>query len=336
MHVETPPAIPLAAALDLWDREARRGVCDTGRYRMPYFVWGSGPPLVFVHGLADTSRAFIPVMAALRRQFTCIAYDLPAGGADGARLGAYRHRHLVADLFALLDHLGFRQAHLFGSSFGSTIVLAALHAHPDWTTRAVLQGGFAYRPLARWERRPVRVRPLLAGAAGDAAAAGATGSPVRHAGLPATAGRVPVPPDQQRRAAEGGRRPPRADVLDVDLRPQLPAIRQPVLMICGDCDRDRAGGVRAAAAGGAAERGAGRVAGCGHYPQYTHAPLVAEVVRQFLAAPAAGCRVAACGSANSGSEAVTPPRNAFGFALNFSNRSFGSRNTSPGDLLLWA
>ena len=33
----------------------------------------------------------------------------------------------------------------------STIALAALHDHPDRVTRAVLQGGFAYRPLSRWE-----------------------------------------------------------------------------------------------------------------------------------------------------------------------------------------
>src|SRR5437773_2275537 len=83
--------------------------------------------------------------------FTCAGYELPDGGGDGARLGAYRHRHLVADLFALLDHLGFARSYLLGSSFGSTITLAALAAAPDRLPRAVLQGGFACRPLARWE-----------------------------------------------------------------------------------------------------------------------------------------------------------------------------------------
>src|SRR5581483_233195 len=105
VRVETPAAIPLPAALAAFDREARPGTLDTGRYRMPYFVWGAGPPLVFIHGLADLAKSFVPVMAALRRDFTCVGYELPAGGPDGARLGAYRHRHLVADLIALLDHL---------------------------------------------------------------------------------------------------------------------------------------------------------------------------------------------------------------------------------------
>ena len=78
-------------------------------------------------------------------------------------------------------------------------------------------------------------------------------------------------------------------VLDVDLRKKLPAIRQPVLMICGECDP-----IVPAACEGPLLEGLPHVArvglpDCGHYPQYTHAPLVAEVVRQFLAAP--GCRV---------------------------------------------
>ena len=85
-------------------------------------------------------------MAALRREFTCVGYDLPAGGADGARLGAYRHQHLVADLLALLDHLKMRPTNLYGASFGSTIALAALHDYPNRLLRAVLQGGFPTGP----------------------------------------------------------------------------------------------------------------------------------------------------------------------------------------------
>jgi pimeloyl-ACP methyl ester carboxylesterase len=291
VHIETPPALPLAEALALWARESRRGICDTGRYRMPYFVWGAGPPLVFIHGLADSSRAFIPVMAALRREFTCVGYDLPAGGADGARLGAYRHRHLVADLITLLDHLGIRQANLFGSSFGSTIVLAALHAHPVRTLRAVLQGGFAYRALAPWERLLCGFARYWPGPLGT--------MPLRamldHPSDLRVFGDVP---DEFRFHRENSDGLPRAAVarrglmiLDVDLRQKLPAIRQPVLMLCGDCDR-----IVTATCEGPLLAGLPNVArielpGCGHYPQYTHAPLVAEVVRQFLPAP--NCRVGA-------------------------------------------
>lgn len=289
VHIETPPAMPLAAALALWEHEARCGTCDTGRYRLPYFVWGNGPPLVFIHGLADSSRGFIPVMAALRHEFTCIGYDLPAGGGDGARLGAYRHRHHVADLVALLDHLRMRQANLFGSSFGSTIVLAALHAHPDRTLRAVLQGGFAYRPLAPWERLLCGFARYLPGPLGTL--------PLRakldHPSDMRVFGDLP---DEYRFHRENSDSLPKAAVarrglmiLDVDLRAKLPAIRQPVLLLCGDCDRIVTAACETPLLEGLPNVARVELPGCGHYPQYTHAALVAEVMRQFLSAP--GCRV---------------------------------------------
>jgi pimeloyl-ACP methyl ester carboxylesterase len=126
-------------------REARRGAVYTGRYRLGYRVWGSGPPVVFVHGMADIGRSFVMVMARLADHFTTVEYDLPDGLTDGSTIGRYTHREYVADLLALLDHLGFRRAAVVGSSFGSTVALAALAAAPERFTHGVLQGGFARR-----------------------------------------------------------------------------------------------------------------------------------------------------------------------------------------------
>jgi len=291
LRIETPPAMPLSAALAAWEREAVRDVCDTGRYRMPYFVWGTGPPLIFIHGLADRSKAFVAAMAALRREFTCIGYDLPAGGPDGARLGAYRHHHLVEDLFAVLDRLRVRQAHLYGSSFGSTIVLAALHARSGWATRGVLQGGFAHRPLTHRERilcqfarywpGPLKTLPLRA-----------------RLDHPSDVRVFRESPDEFRFHRDNSGDLPKAAVarrglmtLEMDLRPQLPDIRQPVLMICGDCDTVVPAACEQPLLEGLPHVARVELPTCGHYPHYTHAPLVAEVVRQFLGAPA--CRVGA-------------------------------------------
>src|SRR4029079_1892888 len=99
------------------------------------------------------SRAFVPVMAVLRHEVTCVGYELPDGATDGARLGAYRHLHLVAALLALLDHLGVKQAALFGSSFGSTVALATLHDQPGRAGRAVLHSGVGDRTPGVWAER---------------------------------------------------------------------------------------------------------------------------------------------------------------------------------------
>src|SRR6516162_569228 len=122
-------SVSLQAILDRFARAAHQGVCDTGRYRCPYFVWGHGPPLLCIPGLADDACSFVQLSYRLSDHFQCIAYDLPAGGRDGACLSRYSQPDLAADVFALLDHLQVRQSCLFGSSFGSTVALAAMHAN---------------------------------------------------------------------------------------------------------------------------------------------------------------------------------------------------------------
>src|SRR5262249_59328519 len=122
-----PPAAPplsQKAAGALFAREAIPGVCNPGRYRSPYLVWGPGRPLLFIPGVAASGRSFILVLARLAEHFRCISYDLPMGRGDGARLGRVTHANLVAHAFALMDHLKIDQSYLFGSSFGSTIALA--------------------------------------------------------------------------------------------------------------------------------------------------------------------------------------------------------------------
>src|SRR5437868_12368135 len=100
----SPDPANLAEVLEQHRTQARPGVCDTGRYRCPYYTWGAGPTLVCVTGLADDARSFVPLLAHLSRHFRCVAYDWPTGKGDAARPACYRHQDFVADFFALLDH----------------------------------------------------------------------------------------------------------------------------------------------------------------------------------------------------------------------------------------
>ncbi len=143
-------------ALAAFDRCATHAAFHTGRYRMRFATWGSGPPLVIVHGLSDAVRGFAMVMHRLSAHFTCIAYELPNGLDDGAKLGSYHHRHYADDLFALLDHLKLDRVALLGSSFGTTVALRALAEAPQRFTKCVLKGGFARRPLKWYERLGAR------------------------------------------------------------------------------------------------------------------------------------------------------------------------------------
>ncbi len=279
--------------LDQYFREAVRGECDTGRYWCPNYTWGEGPALVFIPGLCDDGLSFVLPIARLQEHFRCIAYDLPAGGprnavrgldgGDGARLGRYRHGDYVADLLALLDHLDVRQAYLFGSSFGSTIALGALRLQPERFPRAILQGGFARRPLARAE-------VLLASMArywpGTMACLPLRNTLLRVSNEGAFALREPGIWNffLQRNGA-----PPMAAVARraltlhrLDLRPLLPHIHQPILLVCGDGDPLVGKTCEEELLRGLPHVARAEIEQCGHLPQFTHPEVLAELVLRFL------------------------------------------------------
>src|SRR5262245_4198078 len=227
----------LSEVLARFEREAVRGVCDTGRYPCRYYSWGAGPPLLLLHGLEDSSQAFVLLAARLARSFRCVAYDLPSGDSDGASLGPYTHADLVADLHALLDHLGLRQTYLFGTSLGSTVALAALHATPGRFPRAILHAPMAYRPLSPWERVVARFRSHYPWSMAALPRWRRTMNRLHHGPF---AGR---PPERWDYFLDyRGRLPARAAgrqarlLHGIDLRPLLGEVRQPVLLVCGDVD----------------------------------------------------------------------------------------------------
>jgi pimeloyl-ACP methyl ester carboxylesterase len=287
MRIEAAPEIPFADAIADWRREARQGSFNTGRRRLDYFVWGRGSAIVFIPGLCDRAVSFVPMMADLRRQFTCISYELPDGARDGARLAGDWNPLLVSELFALLDQLSLRQASLFGSSFGSTIALRAMLAHPDRIERSVFQGGFAYRKMLAWERVICRFLRYAPGPMGTLPLRRHLRPRVEHA-IFTMHGQLEmwdflVQNGNSVAKAAAARRG--LSLEQIDLRPKLPAIRQPVLLISGErdsivpksCDDDLMAGLP--------NVGRVEIPDCGHYPQYTHAPLMAELIRQFLTTP---------------------------------------------------
>ena len=80
---------------------------------------------------------------------------------------------------------------------------------------------------------------------------------------------------------------------DLDLRTLLPAIRQPVLLMCGDYDRVVPPLFQEMLLAGLPNAGRVVIEHCGHMPSYTHPEIFAEVVRQFLTPPTPGAATTA-------------------------------------------
>jgi pimeloyl-ACP methyl ester carboxylesterase len=251
---------------------------------MRYFAWGAGPPLVFIHGMADVGLAFAMVMQRLVTHFTCIAYELPNGANDGAHLARYRQSDYVDDLVALLDHLKLKRAVVVGSSFGSTIALAAMASTPERFSHGGLQNGFAVRPLNRVQRILAQVARFWPGWFADWPAFHRfVMTHIEHTSI----SQAPIEIAEFHRASSA--QTPiaacalRALAIDsVDLRRILPTIHIPMLLLCGDCDHlvPQSCWDDLAALLPCTRRI--DIAGCGHYPQYTHPEQMAGAIETFL------------------------------------------------------
>jgi 3-oxoadipate enol-lactonase len=265
------------------EREAEFGVLDNGRYRCRYVIWGRGPTLVLIPGLASQALSFVMLMARLQSHFRCISYDLPDGGSDGAHLRTYRHADYVSDFFALLDHLHIEQCVPYGASFGSTVVLNAVHQQPQRFTHGIVQGGFARRPFAPMEKLAAAFVRFLPGRVAHLPFAQSVLA--RHSrgpflqrepeawdffiersfsvSLPAFATRVLL-------------------VANTDLRPLLPAIQTPMLLVCGDRDPIVGKTCEEELMHGLPRHARAEIEECGHEPHLTHPEVLAEVLLQVL------------------------------------------------------
>lgn len=107
-----------------------------------YLAAGQGPSILLLHGYAETSRMWRPLIPRLAEHFTVIAPDLPGIGdsdipPDGSDMaGAARRMH------ALVQQLGLGKAAVVGHDIGLMVAYAYAAQFPADTTKLVLMDAF--------------------------------------------------------------------------------------------------------------------------------------------------------------------------------------------------
>ncbi|KAF1036583.1 MAG: Arylesterase [Burkholderia lata] len=107
-----------------------------------YKDWGSGQPVVFIHGWPLNADMWDVQMHHLASQgCRCIAYDRRGFGRSDQPWQGYDYDTLADDLAALLDRLDLREVTLVGFSMGSGEVARYLARHGTGrVAKAVLVG----------------------------------------------------------------------------------------------------------------------------------------------------------------------------------------------------
>lgn len=125
---------------------------------MVWRIWGSGPPVVLLHGAFGGWMHWARNIAELAERRTVIVPDLPGAG-DSAVGDAQAMDDLGATVIDGLDRLGVREPFdLVAFSFGTSVALHIPPVHRQRVKRLVLMGSAAIGPfvpvrtLQKWRK----------------------------------------------------------------------------------------------------------------------------------------------------------------------------------------
>jgi len=115
---------------------------SAGGVKLQYLTAGRGPAVVLLHGYAETSRMWRPLMPRLAEHFTVVAPDLPGiGGSDIPRDGLDM-THAAVRIHDLVKGLGIQKAAVVGHDIGLMVAYAYATQFPAETDKLVLMDAF--------------------------------------------------------------------------------------------------------------------------------------------------------------------------------------------------
>ncbi len=132
-----------------------------------YRIAGSGPGLLLVHGIGDSSRSWVPLMGPLAERFTVLVPDLLGHGESAKPRADYSLAAYANGMRDLLDVVGLDEVTVVGHSLGGGIAAQLAYQHPTRVERLVLvsSGGVAREvsPFLRLAATPAAdvVLPML-------------------------------------------------------------------------------------------------------------------------------------------------------------------------------
>jgi pimeloyl-ACP methyl ester carboxylesterase len=125
---------------------------------------GSGDPLVLIHGIGHTWRAFKPMLALLEERFDVLAVDLPGFGySPPLPAGVASSPERLADsVERTIDAAGLETAHFAGNSLGGWISLELARRGRAATVTAISPAGLTLAREEGWAVGILRAERWLA------------------------------------------------------------------------------------------------------------------------------------------------------------------------------
>lgn len=118
-----------------------------------YLQWSDrGMPLLLLHGMADHALVWSSLGDYLSSNYQVIAPDLRGHGESGKPATGYHFQDYISDLRALINHLGWTQAHILGHSWSAKIAAIWATQQPEVFKSLILVDPFFIDKMPSWIR----------------------------------------------------------------------------------------------------------------------------------------------------------------------------------------
>jgi len=118
------------------------GFAEVNGAKIHYLSHGGGEPVILLHGFAQTSHMWRPLIPVLARTHRVVAPDLRGFGDSSKSERGYDKKTMAQDIHALAASLGFRRAKVVGHDIGLMVAYAYAAQHPSEVERIVLMDAF--------------------------------------------------------------------------------------------------------------------------------------------------------------------------------------------------
>jgi len=201
---------------------SKTGYADVNGLHMYYEIYGTGRPLVLLHGGFGSTSMFAPIMSSLSEKRQVIAVDMQAHGRTADIDRPMSFEAMSDDVVALLKFFHLDKTDIMGYSIGGNVALYTVIKHPELIGKAVIVSA----PF----KRKGEYKDLLAmqDQMGPQAAEFMKQLPV----YPLYAKIAPKPEDWPRLVTKVAQLIQK----DYDWSADVKNIKTPMLLVCGDAD----------------------------------------------------------------------------------------------------
>jgi pimeloyl-ACP methyl ester carboxylesterase len=123
-------------------REIKETSATVNGVRINYKIAGSGPAVLLLHGYAQTSHMWLPLIPRLAGSHTVIAPDLRGIGASERTAQGYDKKTMAQDIHELVRKLGHAQVTVVGHDIGLMVAYAYAAQYPSEVNKVILMDAF--------------------------------------------------------------------------------------------------------------------------------------------------------------------------------------------------